>query len=321
MQPLDPLPEQPLSRVNQTFQGVGDVMSELALVYQRGNAHGDLQNRAHALALRLIDVIERDPDASIACLHLVRKGPYSVWHSVHAAILTEIVGRFVGWGMIERISVCCAALTMNLGMQELQNELYRQKEPLTDVQRLEINHHPELSAGILRDAGVFDPIWLGVVLNHHETLEGSGYPRALEGAAVPVYARVLHLADVYCAQVSSRLYRPSALSESVMLKMFEHRGSSLGRSLVHLFLKAVGGFPAGTTVELGNGDVAIVIRRGDAPRSAYHPLVRSVLSADGVVYEEPPVRDTEQAQFSIEAVREAAPKCLPYALETLWIAD
>lgn len=307
--------------VNPTFRGVGDVMGELALVYRLENRRGDLQNRIHALALRLIAVVEQDPDAAIACLHLVRKGPYSVWHSVHAAILAEIVGRFLGWSQIERISVGCAALTMNIGMHDLQDELYRQKDALTDAQRFDIHRHPEMSAGILRAADVFDPIWLETVLNHHESPEGDGYPRALEGSAVSFYARVLHLADVYCAQMSSRLYRPSALSEGVMLKMFETRGSRLGRSLAHLFLKAVGAFPAGTGVELSNGDTAIVIRKGDAPRSAYHPIVRSVCSGDGTVYMDPPIRDTELPQFSVEAVREAPPKRLPYALETLWAGN
>lgn len=303
---------------NPTFQCVGDLMDALAEAYRVENSQCDFQSRVQTTATQLIHAADEDPDAAIACLHLVRKGAYSVWHSVHAAIVTAIAGRFIGWSAAERISACCAALTMNIGMHDLQDELYCQKAPLTDAQRTVIHQHPTLSADILRAAGVFDPIWLEAVEHHHEDAEGEGYPYALVGAEISVHARVLHLADVYCAQVSSRLYRPSALSEGVMMKMFEDRGCRLGRNLAYLFLKAVGGFPAGTAVELENGDIAVVVRQGDAPRSAYQPLVRSVMAKDGTVYERPPLRDTELPQYGIEAVKNAPPRRLPYALETLW---
>src|SRR5204862_3889390 len=100
----------------------------------------------------------------------------------------------------------CAALTMNLAIVDLQDVLYRQ-QTMTPEQREAIAEHPADAVKKLATLGVRDPLWLSIVEQHHEFLDGSGYPKKLAGDAVIREAQVIGLADRYCAAVTERTYR------------------------------------------------------------------------------------------------------------------
>ena len=80
--------------------------------------------------------------------------------------------------------------------------------PLDDDEFAEIRKHPEAGERLLRELGGFAPDVLRLVLDHHERLDGSGYPRGLAGDELDARARILAVCDVYDALVSDRVYRP-----------------------------------------------------------------------------------------------------------------
>jgi HD-GYP domain-containing protein (c-di-GMP phosphodiesterase class II) len=79
--------------------------------------------------------------------------------------------------------------------------------PLDDTELAEIRKHPEAGERLLRDLGGFAPGVLRLVLDHHERLDGSGYPRGLVGDELDLETRILAVCDVYDALVSDRVYR------------------------------------------------------------------------------------------------------------------
>lgn len=86
----------------------------------------------------------------MAAVHLSRGYTYTVVHPVHTAILCELLGKRLELDGSERASIIAAALTMNLGMLELQDVLFAQKTPLTDSQKKEIFLHPSRSVDLLK---------------------------------------------------------------------------------------------------------------------------------------------------------------------------
>ena len=79
--------------------------------------------------------------------------------------------------------------------------------PLDDAEFAEIRKHPQAGVRLLREVGGFAPGVLRLVLDHHERLDGSGYPRGLMGDELDVETRILAVCDVYDALVSDRVYR------------------------------------------------------------------------------------------------------------------
>ncbi|MES3025420.1 MAG: HD domain-containing phosphohydrolase, partial [Pseudomonadota bacterium] len=173
-------------------------------------------------------------------------------------------------------SVVAAALTMNACM--LHEAVNYEGNTLTGAERAALRRHPLDGADLLRAAGVADPDWLDCVLMHHENDDGSGYPEGKIGDAVPRSARLIALADRYCAYVSARNYRRSLLPQEALRKLREEHPGAADAALVSLFETQLGATPPGTLVRLDGGALAVVARRADASGALGLHLL---LEADG----------------------------------------
>lgn len=93
---------------------------------------------------------------------------------------------------------------MNISMRDLQVKLQDQKAAISDADKLSIRNHPLDSINMLFEAGIEDSEWLLYVLLHHEHEDGSGYPVGNVKGEIPQNAKILTLADGFCARISSR---------------------------------------------------------------------------------------------------------------------
>ena len=254
-------------------------------------------------------------DAALGMLLLDRNGRYSLRHSVDVAIACEVVGPELGITEPELTSTVAAALTMNLSILQLQDDLQSQQAPLSAGQREVIHKHPEESAQLLRERGVTDDLWLRAVLSHHEAVDGSGYLHGRKGDEIPLAAQLLSLADVYCARISSRDYRPSLRPNAALRALFLEQGKKVRDGLASQFIKAIGVFPAGTPVRIENGEIAVVVQRG---QNASKPVVCSIVGPQGMPLAVPIRLDTSQTNFCVkEVVSWAELGALP-SMQTLW---
>jgi HD-GYP domain-containing protein (c-di-GMP phosphodiesterase class II) len=254
-------------------------------------------------------------DAAIATALLERQGRYSIRHSLDAAITCQIVGETVGINEPELTSTVCAALTMNISVLQLQDELQIQKGPLTEPQRELMQAHPSASVAALRERGVTDEIWLNAVLDHHEAADGSGYPNRKKENDISLPAQLVALADVYCARISSRQYRSALRPNAALRALFLDQGKKVRTGFANQFIKAVGIFPAGTPVRLENGEIAIVTSRGTGPKT---PVVCAVIGPRGMPLAIPTKRDTANATFSVREVIEWTELGAVPSMQSLW---
>ena len=254
-------------------------------------------------------------DAALAMTLLDRNCRYSVRHSVDVAIACQVVGTELGITEPELTSTVAAALTMNLSILQLQDDLQAQQAPLSAGQRQVIHQHPEESEALLRTRGVTDEVWLRAVLSHHEAVDGSGYLHGRKGDEIPLPAQLLSLADVYCARISSRDYRPSLRPNAALRALFLEQGKKVREGLASQFIKAIGVFPAGTPVRIENGEIAVVVQRG---QNASKPVVCSIIGPQGMPLGVPIRRDTSQPNFCVkEVVSWAELGALP-SMQSLW---
>lgn len=159
--------------------------------------------RVLAVSNVIQDACGIDRDASVAWVFIGPDARYVIAHPIHTAILCELVARQLGWSEHERLSLLSAALTMNIGKFVLQHKLSVLAAPLTSAQRSEMQAHCANGVAVLQKLEVDDSVWLTAVAQHHERLDGSGYPQALSAEVIQREAHLNAVADVYVALVTT----------------------------------------------------------------------------------------------------------------------
>lgn len=244
---------------NEIFSGAAECITELSVAFRLGNRKGDLRAHIERLVEGIGALVEADCDAALACIWLVHRHGYAVAHSVHTALLVEALTTMLKWELERRRLLVAGALTMNLAMRDLQDELSEWEGKLDARQRTQLLRHPAEGARRLREAGVRDPRWLRIVARHHEQADGCGYSDGLRRADLPVDIRAVALADLYCALASSRGYRP-ALAGGALQEAFLSRAPTVDSTLGLFLLRWIGLHGPGTCVALANGERAVVVR-------------------------------------------------------------
>lgn len=302
---------QPIAEKVSIFLRVGELAGEFITLFDKQPPD---YSGALGIAERIQELCGLDRDAALANIQLLQNGKYSLRHSFEAALLTEILLRHLDRPVEARRYAIAGALTMNIGMLELQDALYSQKMELTLEQKRTMISHPQKAADVLRNAGVDHSAWLEVVAHHHEMIDGSGYPRKLHKNELSIESQVVSLADRYCAMISKREYRAGLLPNVAAGDLMNRQAATIDPVIATAFAKEVGAYPPGTFVSLANGEMGVVVNR---LTNASYPLVRSLRSSGGIRYPEPPKRNTREQAFAIkEALGADAAK--DFDLANLW---
>lgn len=220
---------------------------------------------------------------------------YAVTHSLQTAFVACLAAERFGWSSTERTTLIRAALTMNIGMLDLQTTLTHQSTPPTPHQKADIAAHATRGRAILEAAGVTDQDWLKTVEQHHVTPDGGALPDN-HGDISPL-ACLIHYADVYLARLAPRATRP-AMAVNVAARELFLKAAGAHNPYAAAIIKEMGMFPPGSFVKLANGDTAVVVRRGE---TASAPLVHSLISSDGWVFPDSRPRDTTKPEFKVVA--------------------
>jgi len=300
---------EPVKVVSRTDNEVTGISSPFILVNEYADRLGDIlenieegerktRERVIKLAENIMWLCDRDMEAIMAIIHLpASHKKYCLYHAIHVAMLSSVLAMRMNIHDGNRLSMICASLTANIGMRNFQKILQRQSVALTLEQRNSINEHPLISACILRKAGIDDEFWLKIVEQHHEQIDGGGYPRGLKGKEVITEASIISIVDVYTAMMSKRAGRARINVQDALREFFVEKGGAYSEVLSLYLIKELGIYPPGTFVHLANGEIAIVVKRLLGKSNT--PIVKSVVGADGSVYSVPLRRDTSVKQFQI----------------------
>jgi HD-GYP domain-containing protein (c-di-GMP phosphodiesterase class II) len=215
-------------------------------------------NKVLRVALDIQTACDENADAMLGSIQLTLDASHSVEHPLHNGILCEVSYRRMGKGPLERLLVVAAALTSDIGMLSIKEQVHKQAEPLTKEQKKVINNHPYRSREILEQKGVTESRWLDAVQQHHERIDGSGYPEGIDGENLITEAKLIAITDNYTALVRPRAYRERILHKDALRQMLQQRGSSIDSELVRLFINSIGIYSPGSMVKMKSGEIGIV---------------------------------------------------------------
>lgn len=217
---------------------------------------------------------------------------FLVSHSVKTSILSIAVADFLKLPTHRTIEVGMAGLLHTIGMLRIPSDIYLSDRQLAPKERQMIVAMPILGFRSLKAAEFPMPICLAV-LEHHERIDGSGYPRNLTGDKLSLYGKILAVASSYVAAVSARPFREARDGHSGIMDLLRDRGRLYDEKVLRALVFTLSIYPIGTYVELTNGSKGVVVKTNtETPKL---PIVKLLTSQTGEAYVERPVLQTEES--------------------------
>lgn len=166
---------------------------------------------------------------------LLHYDAYTFRHSIAVGLLSCQIGIWMGLTTTQCRELLLAGALHDIGKSRIEDHILNKPGRLTDEEFLRIKDHARLGHAILRSHGIAHPIAL-VALNHHERLDGRGYPRRLQEPEIDLYSRIVAVSDVFHAMTSKRVYRAPAEIAHVLAEMAQGELGEFDPQVVHHFV-------------------------------------------------------------------------------------
>ncbi|MBW2366867.1 MAG: response regulator [Deltaproteobacteria bacterium] len=151
------------------------------------------------------------------------RDPYTAGHQAKVAQLASAIGKKMDVSVMQLNSIRFAGELHDIGKIRIPEAIINRPGKLLDLEREMIKIHPQIGYDLLKNIPFPWPI-ADIVLQHHEKLDGSGYPNALKGDQILFEAKILTVADITEAESSHRPYRPTRGLENTLSEIVAHRG-------------------------------------------------------------------------------------------------
>lgn len=248
--------------------------------------------------------ISRNPEAFLNLARLKNIDDYTYLHSVAVSGLMIALGRQLGLSASDLKDAGIAGLMHDVGKALISNEVLNKPGKLTDEEFAIIKEHPRKGWEVLNVAQGANAMALDVCLHHHERVDGKGYPEAISGDKLTLFARMGAVCDVYDALTSNRCYKKGWEPAETLRKMAEWRQGHFDETVFNAFVKTIGIYPSGTLVKLKSGRLAVVIEQTE--KSLLTPIVKSFFSTKSNEPFFPEIVDLSKSQESISNIEDPA---------------
>ena len=226
----------------------------------------------HQLADELQHSVLRNANA-LSCLGRIReKDNYLLEHSVNLSVLMSLFGshRELPKDVLHQTIV--GALLHDIGKILTPDEILHKPGKLTAEEFEVMKHHARYSRDILASTEGIGEIALLTAAQHHEKLDGSGYPEGLKGDEITEYGRMVAITDVYDAITADRVYHKGMTPVQGLKKLLEWSGDHLDPVMVKEFIRCIGLYPIGSLVLLESGRLGAVVETNEQDQRL--PVVR-----------------------------------------------
>jgi putative nucleotidyltransferase with HDIG domain len=231
------------------------------------------------IADALLSTIESNDAIAIDISALKTSDEYTFKHSVDVATIAMVIAKQRGLSKKTIHEIGVSGLLHDVGKTKIPNEILNKPGRLDDEEFAIMRQHSVYGYELLKDRPNLTPsIALGV-LQHHEKINGSGYPMRMTADKICPYAKILSVADIYDALVTERPYK-AAFSQREAIEMIMSMTLELDMPSMKSFLESMILYPVDTIVELSNGVKAKVVKNN--PNYILRPTVVGV--SDGKVY-------------------------------------
>ena len=214
---------------------------------------------------------------------------YIIHHSIKTTFLVLAIADFLKFPIHKQIEIGIAAMLHKLGMLLLPSQLYQKQGALSTKELQIIRTHPVISYKTLKKAEFPVSIYIAV-LEHHEHINGSGYPRKLTGNKISLNGKILSVASAFAAATTKRPFRSGLDGHSGIMDLLKGKGTKYDENILRTLVFIMSLYPVGTYVKMSNDTIGLVIKTNlTTPK---HPVLKLLLDEKGVPYNNKPVLQT-----------------------------
>ena len=226
----------------------------------------------------LTESVIANPAALMWLVRMQSEDSQTYAHGLKVAVYMMALGRHLGFAREQLNDLGMIGLLMDVGKLSLPDEILKKPAKLDDQEHQIMTQHVGTSLDKLQQNGpLSQSVYLGIS-QHHERLDGSGYPAGLKAAEISIYGRMAAIVDCFAAMTSTRCYDSTRSAFDAMKELFRLAENKLHAPLVEEFVQAIGIFPIGSLIELSTGEAAIVLEHNKLRR--LEPQILVLTNAD-----------------------------------------
>lgn len=227
----------------------------------------------------ILDDVSSQEESMIMLMDMNTTDHYLYKHSLNVCVYTLVLGIANGYTKEQLMVLGLGSLLHDIGKTQIpQKVLFKPQKLDVEEYRL-MQSHTQIGYRILKDEPNIPLLAAHCAFQHHERLNGTGYPRGIKGDDIHEYAQWVALADSYDAMTSHRIYRPAMLPHQAAEVLYAGAGTLYEQRKLELFRDRVAIYPPGLSVKLSTGETGVVSRiHASTP---HRPVVRVMSDPEG----------------------------------------
>jgi HD-GYP domain-containing protein (c-di-GMP phosphodiesterase class II) len=230
-------------------------------------------DRVEEIVDDMVESIVRNPDALMWVARLREQDIGTYGHGLQVSVYLTSFGRHLGFPKGHLSILAQVGLLLDIGKIRLPRDLLEKQGRLTPEEFEEVKAHVQHGLDILEETPNFHPEVIEGIAQHHERMNGSGYPHGLMGEEIGVIGRMAGIVDCFAALTNHRPYAAAVSSYEALRNISSWGGDFFHEPLVQQFVSSVGVFPVGSLIELSTGEVAVVVAHNKLRRLKPRVLV------------------------------------------------
>lgn len=277
-------------------------MGSVATILRRASGRSsEAAEEASAMVNSLVETFLAERDTMINLMSSKPSEEARNYHALNVTVLSMLVGKALGFKNDIMQALGLGALFHDIGKGRVPLQAMG-KAGATSMNKAAAKYykeHPLIGARLVNDFSGFPKLATQIVLQHHELLDGSGYPKRLKGEAVSPLARVVAVVNTYDKLINDRRAEKLMTPHQALKHLYAAMCSRLDPRILATFIRSMGVFPPGTVVKLSNGRYGMVtaLNPANAARPVvlmYHPEIpkNEALMVDLVVEEDLSITET-----------------------------
>ena len=214
----------------------------------------------------MVDSIGRTPDALLWLAKLKQTDDYSYHHALNVSITLMSFANFLALSRQQIKEIGLAGLLQDIGKVKLSADVLLKEGKLTREEFEYAKKHVDESLKILEKTPDIPLAVIFLVAQHHERIDGSGYPNKLQESQISLPSQIAGLIDTYCAITSHKAYAKGVFHQEALDKIHLLSGKQFSSGLVDQLVQFMGMYPVSSLVELNTGEVGVVIQQNQVRR-------------------------------------------------------
>ncbi len=214
---------------------------------------------AEAIVGEMMGAFEKASEVLVNLVHLTEENFTTHSHSLNVTVLSVVLARHMKLESDEIRSIGIGALLHDIGKSEVPAQILAKHGKLTPAEEGVLKTHAIKGARIAQKIQDLPPEVIAIIEQHHEFLDGTGYPRGLREKQIWLPVRIVAVANMYDNLVNPPDVAHSVSPRDAMAIMYKHYQGKLDDQLVNNFIRAMGVYPPGTIVRLSNDDIGMVV--------------------------------------------------------------